>query len=295
MTVFLCNVFECQKTKCTAAPFKFHENTLNVIILKFYFNTELVTSNKYCFFCLTGHHAQKVVFFPGRVKVVFSKRPLVYLLQEPTEEARLIKNNPSLQDKSAPMKDKLQTKTLWLWSVREEGMSQTREKFLVNTSCSLANTRKWHGVHHLHDKEPSAGRDYRSLYPHMFPQSCFKHRTWPEWHTGTLSIWWTWTCQIFCFQECLIHVWLPISIVSQRGWQECQSVLPFRCPTKIRVEVWAGVCWTWTSPCSAGLGKAQDQEHSAFKSIWTKQPTQCPVWRLSCCSWCDCTSSAKVR
>lgn len=67
MTVFMCNVFECQKTKCTAASFKFHENTLNVIFLKFYFKTDILISNKY---------AHKVVFFPGRVKVVFCKGPL---------------------------------------------------------------------------------------------------------------------------------------------------------------------------------------------------------------------------
>lgn len=50
---------------------------------------------------------KKAVFSPGCVKVVFRKGPLGYLLQEPTEEARRIKDNPSLQDKSAPQKEEL--------------------------------------------------------------------------------------------------------------------------------------------------------------------------------------------
>ncbi|KAK3521127.1 hypothetical protein QTP86_013011 [Hemibagrus guttatus] len=37
---------------------------------------------------------KKAVFFPGYIKVMFRKGPLRYLLQEPTEEARLIKDNP---------------------------------------------------------------------------------------------------------------------------------------------------------------------------------------------------------
>ncbi|KAK3510549.1 hypothetical protein QTP70_009883 [Hemibagrus guttatus] len=45
---------------------------------------------------------KKAVFFTGYFKVLFHKGPLGYLLQEPTEEARLIKDNPSLQDMSAP-------------------------------------------------------------------------------------------------------------------------------------------------------------------------------------------------
>ncbi|GAA6085633.1 uncharacterized protein LOC113648052 isoform X1 [Tachysurus ichikawai] len=31
-------------------------------------------------------------------------------------------------------------------------------------------------------------------------------------------------------------------------------------------EVCAGVCGTWMSPCSAGLGKAQEEDHSSFQS-----------------------------
>ncbi|KAL0151966.1 hypothetical protein M9458_052731, partial [Cirrhinus mrigala] len=50
---------------------------------------------------------KKVEFFLGRVQVAFRKGPLGYLLQEPTDQARLIKDNTSLQDKSAPKKQEL--------------------------------------------------------------------------------------------------------------------------------------------------------------------------------------------
>lgn len=56
---------------------------------------------------LKGHHAQNGSFLPGRAKVAFRKGPLGYLLQEPTDQARVIKNNPSLKDKSAPIKEEL--------------------------------------------------------------------------------------------------------------------------------------------------------------------------------------------
>ncbi|XP_058271136.1 uncharacterized protein LOC131368919 isoform X1 [Hemibagrus wyckioides] len=65
----------------------------------------------------------------------FRKGPLGYLLQEPTEEAGLIKDDPSLQDKSAPKKEDL----VLLWSVREGVTSLTKEKSLVNTLCFLYN------------------------------------------------------------------------------------------------------------------------------------------------------------
>ncbi|KAG7321020.1 hypothetical protein KOW79_015435 [Hemibagrus wyckioides] len=65
----------------------------------------------------------------------FRKGPLGYLLQEPTEEAGLIKDDPSLQDKSAPKKEDL----VLLCSVREGVTSLTKEKSLVNTLCFLYN------------------------------------------------------------------------------------------------------------------------------------------------------------
>ncbi|KAJ8353225.1 hypothetical protein SKAU_G00207920 [Synaphobranchus kaupii] len=46
-------------------------------------------------------------FFPGKVTVHFRKGALGFLRQDPTESARLIKNNPSLQDRSAPIKQEV--------------------------------------------------------------------------------------------------------------------------------------------------------------------------------------------
>ncbi|RXN35869.1 hypothetical protein ROHU_003455 [Labeo rohita] len=63
---------------------------------------------------------KKVVFFPGRVQVAFRKGPLGYLLQEPTDQARLIKDNTSLQDKSAPKKQEL-VRQYALLVVRQRG------------------------------------------------------------------------------------------------------------------------------------------------------------------------------
>lgn len=42
------------------------------------------------------------VIFPGKVKVLFRRGPTGYLRQDPSEEAKKIKDNPDLQDKSAP-------------------------------------------------------------------------------------------------------------------------------------------------------------------------------------------------
>ncbi|KAK2812276.1 hypothetical protein Q5P01_000052 [Channa striata] len=46
-------------------------------------------------------------FFPGRMLVVFRKGPLGYLRQDNSDAARLIKDNPSLEDRSAPMREEL--------------------------------------------------------------------------------------------------------------------------------------------------------------------------------------------
>ncbi|XP_016315579.1 uncharacterized protein LOC107668272 [Sinocyclocheilus anshuiensis] len=62
---------------------------------------------------------KEVMFFPGKVKVVLRKGPLGYHLQEPTDEASLIKSNPSLQDKSAPMKQDL---------VRQHALTVVRQR-----------------------------------------------------------------------------------------------------------------------------------------------------------------------
>ncbi|XP_048017628.1 uncharacterized protein LOC125249384 isoform X2 [Megalobrama amblycephala] len=50
---------------------------------------------------------KKTVFFPGRVNVSFRKGPSGHLRQDPSEEAKSIKDNPSLQDKSAPQREDL--------------------------------------------------------------------------------------------------------------------------------------------------------------------------------------------
>lgn len=48
---------------------------------------------------------KKFSFFPGRIKVIFRKGPRGYLHQDPTDAAKLLKDNPSLQDKSAPLRE----------------------------------------------------------------------------------------------------------------------------------------------------------------------------------------------
>ncbi|KAK7877393.1 hypothetical protein WMY93_031909, partial [Mugilogobius chulae] len=48
---------------------------------------------------------KKTIFFPGRVSVVFRKGPLGFLRQDPSEEARRIKDDPSVRDRSAPVKE----------------------------------------------------------------------------------------------------------------------------------------------------------------------------------------------
>ncbi|KAK2852281.1 hypothetical protein Q7C36_007482 [Tachysurus vachellii] len=62
---------------------------------------------------------KKSVFCPGCIKVVFRKGPLGYLLQDSTEEARVIKDNPALQDKSAPKKEEL---------VRQNALAVVRQR-----------------------------------------------------------------------------------------------------------------------------------------------------------------------
>lgn len=61
----------------------------------------------------------KQCFFPGRIGVVFHKGPLRYLCQDPTEEAKLIKDNVSLQDRSAPVKEEL---------VRQKALAVVRQR-----------------------------------------------------------------------------------------------------------------------------------------------------------------------
>ncbi|KAE8279173.1 hypothetical protein D5F01_LYC22759 [Larimichthys crocea] len=48
---------------------------------------------------------EKFSFFPGKISVVFRKGPRGYLCQDPSDAAKLLKDNSSLQDKSAPLKE----------------------------------------------------------------------------------------------------------------------------------------------------------------------------------------------
>lgn len=63
---------------------------------------------------------RKLLFFPGKMSVAFRKGPLGYLRQDPTDAAKLLKDNPSLQDRSAPLKEELVRKNA-LTVVRQRG------------------------------------------------------------------------------------------------------------------------------------------------------------------------------
>lgn len=62
---------------------------------------------------------RKVMFFPGRVRVVFRKGPAGFLLQDPSEEARRIRDSPALQDRSPPQMESL---------VRERALAVVRQR-----------------------------------------------------------------------------------------------------------------------------------------------------------------------
>ena len=62
---------------------------------------------------------KKFMFFPGKLQVVFRKGPLGFLLQEPSPEAKHIKDEKSLQDKSVPMRAEL---------VRQNALSMVRQR-----------------------------------------------------------------------------------------------------------------------------------------------------------------------
>ncbi|XP_049337523.1 uncharacterized protein LOC125802983 [Astyanax mexicanus] len=62
---------------------------------------------------------KKVVFFRGKPHVVLHKGPLEFLLQEPSKEAKHIKGNPTLQDKTASMREDL---------VREKALAVVRQR-----------------------------------------------------------------------------------------------------------------------------------------------------------------------
>ncbi|KAF3835869.1 hypothetical protein F7725_028457 [Dissostichus mawsoni] len=97
-----------------------------------------------------------------QLKLGLSKGPLGYLRQDPTDAARLLKDNPSLQDQHAPVKEAVvkqnaltvcQRMSSWwalalapktpgdIWDSRDDGYAA----FIVKKKCA-AGTR----MHRLH-------------------------------------------------------------------------------------------------------------------------------------------------
>ncbi|MEQ2273792.1 hypothetical protein XENORESO_009150 [Xenotaenia resolanae] len=62
---------------------------------------------------------KKTIFYAGKQSVVFRKGPLGFLLQEPSSEAKKIKNDPSLWDKSEPKREDI---------VRQNALSMVRQR-----------------------------------------------------------------------------------------------------------------------------------------------------------------------
>ncbi|KAJ8364727.1 hypothetical protein SKAU_G00135580 [Synaphobranchus kaupii] len=50
---------------------------------------------------------KRLTFFPGRMKVCFRRGASGFLQQDPSDQAKRIKDNPALQDKSPPQKEEL--------------------------------------------------------------------------------------------------------------------------------------------------------------------------------------------
>jgi len=63
---------------------------------------------------------RKFSFFPGKINVVFRKGPRGFLRQDPIDAAKLLKDNASLQDKSAPLREDV-VKQHALTVVRQRG------------------------------------------------------------------------------------------------------------------------------------------------------------------------------
>jgi len=67
---------------------------------------QIINSNQLFVNVYVQHSRMKVkVIFPGKIKVCFRKGPTGYLRQDPSDEAKRIKDNPNLQDKSAPQRE----------------------------------------------------------------------------------------------------------------------------------------------------------------------------------------------
>ena len=48
---------------------------------------------------------KRKLIFPGKVSVSFRRGPTGFLRQDPSNEAKKIKDDPELQDKSAPQRE----------------------------------------------------------------------------------------------------------------------------------------------------------------------------------------------
>lgn len=73
-----------------------------------------------------------VFFFPGQVSVVFRKTPLGFLRQDPSEEARRIKDDPSMRDCSVPVKEAT-VRLRSLWCVSEEDQTEVLEEYILHS------------------------------------------------------------------------------------------------------------------------------------------------------------------
>ncbi|KAE8278099.1 hypothetical protein D5F01_LYC23832 [Larimichthys crocea] len=87
---------------------------------------------------------KKFSFFPGKISVVFRKGPRGYLRQDPSDAAKLLKDNSSLQDKSAPLKEDTVKQNALTVIRQREGTSQTgqREKEEAAGVCTTEGHKK---------------------------------------------------------------------------------------------------------------------------------------------------------
>lgn len=71
---------------------------------------------------------RKKIFFPGKVGICFRRGPTGFLRQDPSDEAMVIKGNPELQDKSAPLReDKVKENALSIVFLRGGDASDRQE------------------------------------------------------------------------------------------------------------------------------------------------------------------------
>ncbi|TWW54600.1 hypothetical protein D4764_0132030 [Takifugu flavidus] len=78
---------------------------------------------------------KQFAFFPGKLRVVFRKGPLGFLLQEPSDEAKRVSSTP--QDKSAAMREDLVRQNALAIIQQRGGIPQIRWRCRETMSCSL--------------------------------------------------------------------------------------------------------------------------------------------------------------